>query len=181
MNKLEIYDDIDEELRSIFENDVDHDTGEITDEVAKRIGDLETEREKIEGDLGTIYREKKAEGAVYQAEEDRLYAMRKACEKTCEGIRGFLTEKLKEGFRTVKTKAVSVSWRKARGSLMVSNEEEITEAPLDKIPDAWRPYLSIKVSVSKTRLKADYEAGNLPFEVFQRVHKIDGKKGLVIK
>lgn len=170
---------IDEAIRILIEDGVDEETGEIGDETLKALEELEGARDDKLLAYAVVIKEKRALAAVYKAEEERLRAHRKALEKTVEELRDVLYNGLKNGWRKLKDKAAHIYWTPKR-ALVVLNEEEITKAKLGEIPPEWHPYLRVTVEIAKTKLAKAIEEGTVPYEVYSRVRKPEGKS-IVVK
>lgn len=120
------------ELRH-FEAMLDENEGEIDEEsFAQALEGLNVEIDAKAANLALWVKEMKAQENAVKAEEDRLSARRKALANRQERVKAYLAYCLDE---TVKTELVTVSKRKGRESLVITDASLIPSEYLIPQPD----------------------------------------------
>lgn len=134
--------------RLLFES-ADAETGEVDGEIVKALSAIQGEATDVAVGAGTLYREAIAEIAKYKAEEERLYAIRKAMESKTETLKraidGFCR---RTGIERVDGIGARISYKKNPPSVVIDNEADIPE-------EYWR----IKREVDKKAVKEALQAG----------------------
>jgi hypothetical protein len=150
MNGFKLY-EIDNMLREAYdavEEYVDQETGEIPDDWANFLDDVQMERDYKALSVAAMYRELCAEEKAIADEAKRLTARAKTAKNKAEGLKNYLSCFVKPGEK-LKDARVSIGWRKSR-AVVIDNE--------NKLPDEC---FRVVRAVSKTSVKEMLEKGDL--------------------
>jgi len=155
--------EIDAALLAAYENAVDPETGEISEDWSAAIEQLEMNRErKLEG-VACWIKNLKSDAEALRAEEKKLAERRRAAENQAERLKGYLASALKgEKFKTSKA---SVTYTHSKSVVV----DDIGLIPID--------YLRMnEPEADKTAIKEAIKTG----EIIKGVH-IEENESLVIK
>ena len=146
MNLYEINDAIQETIVSLL-FDADNDTGEVNEELAAKLSELQMEKSEKLDNVGAYIKNLLAEAEMLKKEEKALKERREAKERKAERLKNYLASVLNgEKFESAR---VVCSWRKS---------ESVVVPDVDLLPDE---YIVIKTETSadKNEIKAALKAG----------------------
>lgn len=129
----------------ILLNDIDFDTGEMTNEAYQALENLEIALEDKALNLAKWIKSMDAEAEAIKLEEKNLATRRKSIERRSDSIKDYLTLEL-DGKAFRDSQAV-ISWRKS---------ESVNILDENRVPDI---YKKITLTVSKTAIKDAIKAG----------------------
>lgn len=148
MSGLKLF-EIDSMLRDALDaadEKINHDTGEIPDDWADFLNDVQMERDKKCLGLGAYIRECMAESDVIKSEVKRLAARARVCENKAERAKKYLSSVVAPGEK-LKDNSVSIGWRKST-AVVIDDENVLPETCFRIIKE-----------VSKTYVKEQIESG----------------------
>lgn len=140
------------EIDAAIMNLVDEETGEILDYEAFEA--LTMERAQKVENMALWFLELKAEAAAIKAEEDRLYARRKAAETKQERLKAFLAQM--QAGEKFKSPRVSISFRTSE-SVEILDEKEFIKTAMTSGNDAFLTYKD--PTINKTAIKEALKGG----------------------
>ena len=133
--------DIDEAIRTLIEDAVDLETGELPEEINAALDRLEQDKDQVILHLAALAKENDLEAEAIKGEADRLARRAKAAERRSERLRAYIVENLPVG-RKLKDARVSLWWGTSKGGV-----EILPDAP----PVEEWPAIFVRVEVSPDR------------------------------
>jgi len=149
VNLYEINSEYSRVMRDVMEY-AEQNEGSLTKELEMALDGIEIERsEKIENTV-LLMKNLDSEAEMIKAEESKLYARRKSCEKRSESVRSWLRDNL-EG-EEIKTSKFAITWRKS--------ESVEVDIPAEQLPVHYQNIKTV-VTADKTLLKSALKSGEI--------------------
>lgn len=166
----ELY-NINQEIKEVYENSIDEETGEILDtNFENNLRKLKMDKEVVFANLGRFVQANKNFSEMLKHQISDLQAKKKQFDDQMESVKKFIRFELPEGEK-IKFPDISIGWRKSESVEIV--DEQLDNKQLDKIGA-----LNYIPKVSKTKIK-EWLKENPDFKL-QGVEVIK-KQNIVIK
>lgn len=149
---LKIY-EIDDQLHEIIEREVNHETGEMSEDALATIEGLEIKREDLLIDYAAYVMETELLADGVKAERARLAKREASLRRTAEWFRKRIEEGLPPGPASVLIKGTrKISYGKSSRAEFTVSDGKVPRRYCKKIPTSWTPQVSL--------VKVDLKAGN---------------------
>ena len=157
-----------DEIEIILAREVDHDTGEITEETLTKLGDLEMARDEKALAVAAYLKGELAEGDAVMLEAEKLVERAKGHKRRAQRLVEYLQQHIPAGAQPISDSRSRIAWKKNPPKVVIPDRDAVPPSYRRTIPETWEP--------DKKRIKDQLKTGAvLPFAVLTHSHRLEVK------